>query len=490
MKYPLLLVMLLFTATSAYSVCNTYPVFGDHCLRQVKVGTEQTIFGIGSHYQLYRNGEPYGSEREGDGDVLIWTVNNPGVYTVRNTYCNIMMSGQFSIASIEASPIACPGGTANLTVNNATNGMTYQLISLSRGPLGTETAVGPTVHFTFVSTTNDTYQVMTGGCLITFPSSLTIGGQSPQPTTATIDVCLPGLRVSNPQGTTFSVYINDVFITSASGSIDVPISVSGSGVYRIDTRTSSNCFFSTILGTLNIDPTPKPIKYNVSLTSGNIYSCVGSTMTKKIGLSDSDVGVNYQLRADESISVQAPKAGTGNAIEWIIDTSQGSQFTVAATRIANGCVEIMNGNVTLQSIDPPEIRTVEVDLCAGKIWVNCPDPNVEYQLYKNGVAEQAPQRQVGYCSTPVQWTGLGSGLYTIKGTNVITTCSSIMANSINVPVNSVPRLFTVSGGGSGCSTGAFNVILSGSDPEVQYTLKDNFNHSLVSKMGNGYCITS
>lgn len=80
-----------------------------------------------------------------------------------------------------------------------------------------------------------------------------------------------------------------------------------------------------------------PIAYNV--TGG------GSGTTVPVGLSNSEIGVNYQLK-NGTTNVGSPVAGTGAAISFGNQNTSGT-YTVVATRVAGACMATMTGNAVV-----------------------------------------------------------------------------------------------------------------------------------------------
>ncbi|MCP4803261.1 MAG: PKD domain-containing protein, partial [Bacteroidetes bacterium] len=72
--------------------------------------------------------------------------------------------------------------------------------------------------------------------------------------------------------------------------------------------------------------------------------CSGNTQTTTIGLSDSDVGVDYQLLKD-GVNEGASIAGTGSALSYGAFSDNGT-YTIEATN-SEGCTQTMTGNVVI-----------------------------------------------------------------------------------------------------------------------------------------------
>ncbi|WP_136668968.1 T9SS type A sorting domain-containing protein [Flavobacterium sp. H122] len=86
-----------------------------------------------------------------------------------------------------------------------------------------------------------------------------------------------------------------------------------------------------------------PIAYNV--TGG------GSGSTVPVGLSNSEIGVTYQLKKDGS-NVGSPVAGTGSSISFGNQTVSGT-YTVVGTRTNGQCAATMTGNAVVTYVPEP-----------------------------------------------------------------------------------------------------------------------------------------
>lgn len=97
----------------------------------------------------------------------------------------------------------------------------------------------------------------------------------------------------------------------------------------------------TINNTVEILVNPLPTLFNVS--GGGSY-CAGG-IGVAIGLSASEVGVNYQLLFGGS-PIGAPIPGTGGGLNFGLQTTAGI-YTVIATNPVTGCSRQMSGNQTI-----------------------------------------------------------------------------------------------------------------------------------------------
>jgi hypothetical protein len=107
--------------------------------------------------------------------------------------------------------------------------------------------------------------------------------------------------------------------------------------------------------TVNTTVNTAPIVYAIT-GSGNF--CASSTGAP-IGLSDSEIGVNYQL-VKNSLNVGSVVAGTASSISFGLQNSAGD-YTVVATKNSTFCSATMTGVVTISSLPPVPVGTTIVD---------------------------------------------------------------------------------------------------------------------------------
>lgn len=135
-------------------------------------------------------------------------------------------------------------------------------------------------------------------------------------------------------------------------------SLSYSGAYTITVNATNTCGSSLSSFGLNCTLNATPIAYMIS---GNNTYCEGTSGTT-ITLLDSETGVNYQLNIDNQPSGQ-PVAGTGSAIDWPNQTTQGYYTVMASTAT---CSQQMAGQIYVSMISvpvQPEIPTGNTLVC-------------------------------------------------------------------------------------------------------------------------------
>ena len=121
------------------------------------------------------------------------------------------------------------------------------------------------------------------------------------------------------------------------------------GEYSIVAMSSGEECMETMNNSVTISTGTTPTTY--TLTGGGSY-CAGGVGVA-IGMSNSQAGVNYQLRRSNA-NIGSPVAGSGSAISFGNQTLAGT-YTVVATQVSSGCTRNMSGS-----------KSVIVSNCAGR----------------------------------------------------------------------------------------------------------------------------
>ncbi len=416
-------------------------------------------------------------------------------YIIANygTPCATTMNGSATI-TINPLPTAfavtgggnfCVGGSGiAVGLASSTIGVNYQLY-LAGAPVGAtfvgtggainfglQTAVG---NYTVVATNATTF------CTNNMTGFVTVG-TNPLPTaysvTGTGSYCAGGSGVpvglsSSTLGTTYQLYLGGTPIGSSvlgTGSAITFGNQTATGTYTVvGTITSTGCS-ATMSGSAVININTLPTAYNV--TGGGSY-CAGGTGVA-IGLNGSQTGVNYQLMNGTS-PVGSPVAGAGTSISFGFQTAVGS-YNVVATNATTFCTSNMTGSVAVTTTPLPTISSVTGGggYCAGGtgvvVGLSGSNTGVNYQLY-NGTTIVGGASGTGAALNFGLQTAAGT--YTIVATNPTTFCTANMSGSVNVVINPLPAVFTVTNAlpATYC-TDATGVLvgLSGSASGVNYQL--------------------
>lgn len=133
---------------------------------------------------------------------------------------------------------------------------------------------------------------------------------------------------------------------------NLSLSLSGAAYQNIDSAISFRYYgYASGTGTASIDDfifngnvvCIDPIAYTVT---GTATTCAGTGVP--VGLSDSQNGINYQLKLNGSTNVGSPVAGTGSAISFGNQVTAGT-YTVVATNTNSPCnfTETMSGSAVI-----------------------------------------------------------------------------------------------------------------------------------------------
>jgi uncharacterized protein YjdB len=467
-------------------------------------------------YQLYNGVTAVGAPITGTGLGLDFGFRPAGSYTVVATItatgCNTPMSGTVVVSvnplpglyTVSGGGSYCAGGAGlHVLLSGSTIGINYQLFN-GVTPVGAPIP-GSSAAIDFgLLTGAGTYTVVatdvTTGCTATMTGSATIlvnalpvlhavtGGGSYCPGGSGLAIGLDGSNT----GTNYQLYIGaSPSGAPVAGNTGFPITFglkTAAGIYTVVGTTGAGCN-GNMTGSAAIGIYSLPIVYN--MTGGGNYCSGGSGVN--VGLSGSNIGINYQLYIGGVTPVGVPLAGTGLALNFGLQTA-GGNYTVVATSASTGCSKNMNGTAVVNVNPLPTLYTVTGggNYCAGGtgvvIGLSGSDFGTIYQLY-NGITAMG---------TPVPGTGgaisFGSqtvaGTYTVVATNVSTTCINTMTGSVPVNIDALPTPYLVTGGGSYCSgTGGVSIFLSGSDAGITYQLYNGVTAVGAPQGGTGLSLT-
>ncbi|MDD3875877.1 MAG: hypothetical protein PHT69_04610 [Bacteroidales bacterium] len=450
---------------------------------------------IGKSYQLKKGPNNIGSAYTGTGNPLTWSnIYVAGDYYViasdDNTLCTVSMSDTISINEIP-SPTAYNlfgGGTfcdgqGVLGLENSQTFVYYQLIRdlfyYEGAPvLGT----GDTIYWNNLGAglyqveayTNSTPACegdMMGLIQIDVTPAPTVynvsSGGSYCPADNGVSVFLNG----SANGFTYQLYKNGVIHGNVVNGTGLPLAWHNllAGTYTvIATDMSSPYCWSTMNGTAVVEQSQTPVIYQLS--GGGSY-CAGGSGSNVI-LNNSQTGVTYQLYLGGN-PVGSAVAGTGSQLEWT-NLMGGTYIVMATMDAAPNCAETMTGSITITEVSAPIIYNFigSGSYCVGASGLTATLVNsqsgVNYQLYKDGVAQGTPVTGTG---NALPWNNLLTGAYTIVATIGGSQCSSNMNGSVVISQVNNPSVFNLSGGGSYCSGSTLlSVTLSGSQTGVNYQL--------------------
>jgi len=215
-----------------------------------------------------------------------------------------------------------------------------------------------------------------------------------------------------------------------------------------------------------------------SVTGGGSY-CAGLSGVP-IGLSGSEIGVNYQLLINGTPSGVAV-AGTGNPINFGTQTMSGI-YTITGTSTSTGCSVIMSNTATVQVYPIPSVSIAvsgPVNFCgSGTVTLTAnAGGSHTYQWYKNGAI--IPGANLN------QYVASSTGMYKAVATSSTTGCSH--GHDTMIQVHPLPQTFVVSSNENVFCQGSNGVTinLNGSQTETNYQLLINGTPSGVAVAGTG-----
>jgi len=384
---------------------------GSYCPGGTGVNVDLANSDPTTNYQLYVDGVATGPLMTGTGAGFSFGPQIPaGTYTVQATGatgCVNMMSGSTTVSlyplpaayTISAGGSYCSGGSGvAITMSPSDAGILYQLTS-GASPIGLAIpGSGGTLNFglqTAAGNYNVTATDALTGCTNTMNGTAVVA-INPLPLSQTLtgggSYCTGGTGVdvalgSSEAGVNYQLY-------QGTTPIGLPISGTGVGIdFGLYTTAGIYTIVGTYTGTLcsaamsgadTITISPLPTAYTI--TGGGHYCSGGAGVA--VGLSNSQIGVNYQLYNGTTPSGPLV-AGTGSAITFGPQTAAGV-YSVRATNGATTCNNNMTGTVSVV-IDPlPTVYNVTGGggYCVGgagvRVGLSGSSTGIRYQLW-NGI---------------------------------------------------------------------------------------------------------
>jgi hypothetical protein len=469
---------------------------GNYCSGGSGVAIGLSSSAAGTNYQLYNGATIMGGAVAGTGTTLSFGLQtSSGTYTVlatNATSCTAAMTGSATV-SINSLPTTysvtgggnyCAGGTGvAVGLGGSNSGINYQLyngVTTVGSPVGgtggalsfgSQTATG---DYSVVATNTSTSCTsnMTGGAtvgILSIPTAYAvIGGGEYCSGSAGITV---GLSSSNT-GVNYQLYNGGSAVGSAvpgtAGALTFG-TMTTAGTYTVLATSTTNSCTNLMSGNALVIVNALPTVYTVS--GGGQY-CAGSTGLH-VYLSSSNLGINYQLY-NGSAPVGSPVAGSAAALDFGTLTNAGT-YTVSASSATTGCTSNMSGTAAIVVNPTPTVYAVTGggQYCSGgtgvHIGLSGSNTGINYQLMNGAAAVGSPMTGTGSAlDFGLITTG---GNYNVVAQNATTSCTSNMSGGATVTVNSLPSVFTVTGGGAYCNGGSgVTVGLSGSTPGVAYQL--------------------
>ncbi|WP_420578186.1 FG-GAP-like repeat-containing protein [Ekhidna sp.] len=481
---------------------NIYEITGSDSYCSGETGVEVGLFDSENDvsYQLRLNGSSIGAPVNGTGNAISFGHQTvAGTYSVEatNTTSGCVKSMGSKEISVYQLPLAfevtgggsyCENGEGiQIELSGSENHIEYQLM-LDDSPIGEGIlGNGSTINFGNQNEAGEytvTATHINTGCSTEMNGSQTINiNSAPTPFSVTGggSYCNGGAGVpigldGSDTGIEYQLKVNGSPIGS-------PISGNGSaldfglqtqeGSYTVTALNNITSCSNEMYGSKDIGINPLPLEY--SITGGGNNCSDGDGVF--IGLSNSESGVDYQLRLNDS-NVGSPISGTGSPIDFGYQTVSGT-YTIHAVRILTGCGLEMNGSQVV-SIDPiPSLFNITGGgiYCSGSngisVGLDGSETGVEYQLVVDGASIGSPILGTGIELDFGLQTDVGT--YTINAKNSTTNCSSEMQGEAIVEIGTAtPSIFNIGDGGSICEgDDGILITLSDSENNVEYQLMNN-----------------
>jgi hypothetical protein len=413
------------------------------------------------------------------GTAVVAAPSVTTVYTVTITDGNGFTG--ISTTTVTVNPLpSIPGGVTSICTGN-----TATMVSAPAGGTWSsgnpfQASVNPvTGAVTGLSAGNTaiTYSLSTG-C---YAASIVTVMPSPAGITGIQNVCVGGttlLSDATPGGTWSASSYALVSIGSTTGLVTGLNPGTPTVTY---TSLSNGCY---VTAPVTVNDLPALHTVNTAGSSTGSY-CAGGTGVD-VQLDGSETGVNYQLYKNGAFAGTMP--GSGFALDFGMQTDSGV-YTIVAVNSTSNCTQNMTGSVTI-SINPlPGIHTVTGGggYCAGDVLgsdvqLDYGDPMALYLLYNGSYTDGVYHPGTG---TNLDFNGQTiPGTYTVVALDFTSGCTATMAGSVNVWINPLPHVDTVTGGGNYCYGGTgVHIGVDYTDPGVNYQLYSSYG--AVSPMING-----
>jgi gliding motility-associated-like protein len=471
-----------FNVTGGGNYCSGTPVAQAIGLDDSEVGVNYTLLRGATTVQTIA----------GTGSALSFTAQTTaGTYTVQaenaTTGCDATMNGN-AVVTIDPLPTvfdvtgggaACFGGSVAIGLTDSEVGVNYTLL---RGATTVETIAGTGSALSFTAqTTAGTYTIQaenaTTGCDATMNGNAVVT-INPLPTVFNVtgggSYC-SGTPVAQAIGLADSeVGVNYTLLRGATtvqtiagtGSALSFTAQTTAGTYTVQAENATTGCDATMNGNAVVTIDPLPTVFDVT---GGGAACFGGNVA--IGLTDSEVGVNYTLL--RGATTVETIAGTGSALSFTAQTTAGT-YTVQAENAATGCDATMNGNAVVTINPLPTVFNVTGggSYCSGTpvaqaIGLTDSEVGVNYTLLRGATTVETIAGTGSALSFTAQTT---AGTYTVQAENATTGCDATMNGNAVVTIDPLPTLFDVTGGGAACFGGSVAIGLTDSEVGVNYTL--------------------
>jgi len=515
----------LFTKTGGDSIVTTYltvnplPIVSfTNAVSSANVGSTGNVYttqtGMSNYQWTVSAGGIITSGGGISNNTVTVTWNTSGLQNVSVNYSNINGCTALVAANYPVTVNALP------TAYNVTGGGTYCIV-------GSGLAVGLSNSQTGVN-----YQLQLGGQNTGSPvsgtdSAITFGNITAAGTYTVVATNVSTLAIANMTGsasisvnplpivsltsgvstanvgstgnvyTTQSGMSNYQWTVSAGGTITsgggisnntVTVTWNTAGLQNISVNYSNiNGCTASVAANYSVTVNALPTAYNV--IGGGTYCIGGSGLA--VGLSNSQIGVNYQLQLDGQNTGSAV-SGSGSAITFGNLTASGT-YTVVATNVSTLATANMTGSASI-SINPLPVVTLTSGVSSANVGSigNVYTTQTGMSNYQWTVSAGGTITSGGGISNntvTVIWNTAGAQSVSVNYSN-INGCAASVAANYPVTVNALPTGYTITGGGTYCIGGSgLAVGLSNSQIGINYQLQLGGQNTGSPVSGSGSAIS-
>jgi large repetitive protein len=405
------------------------------------------------------------------------TVNDAKSCSTSDQMMVILTGNPLSVQAQVSPGTVCLGEQIQLTSSGAggSGTYTYSWVSVPPGfPVWSSNLQNPVVtpvqNTEYIVTINDGFNSATdsGSAVVlslpvTYPQT---GGGSYCFGGAGLPVGLTGSEI----GVSYRLYRNGFAIGFSIPGTGSPISFGNqtiAGNYTTKgTRTSTGCI-NWMSDTATVIVLPLPTQYLI--TGGGSYPQGGAGVP--VGLSASDIGVNYRLvHGVDTITPYPGIPGTGGPLSFGNQTLAGLYFVIAQN-VLPGCMNEMFGSVTIVINSYPNVFVVfgGGDLCQGEpgkeIGLNGSEIGIRYTLRNNG---DSIASLIGTGDSLFFGLFTTAGTYTITAINIQNGLRKDMNGTAILNVYPIPIVYMMIPSGDTCPSPL--VLLNGSQAGINYSL--------------------
>ncbi|MFN8165954.1 MAG: HYR domain-containing protein [Bacteroidia bacterium] len=409
---------------------------------------QNTFFRTGAATNVTAGSAPFNGSYAPEQAMSVFNSKNPnGTWTLKVADGTNSTTGTIStweIAFIDGNGLTYLWSNGSTSVSPTVTPSTTTSYSVTvTAPAGNCQATSGTVTVNAALPT--AYNVTGGGSYCTGGSGFAVGLSNSQ-TGNTYQLLLNGVNSGSP-------------VSGTGSSITFGTQTSAGSYTVVATNTAGGCT-NTMNGSATITVNSLPNQFSV--TGGGAFCSGGSGVV--VGLSGSENGVNYQLKAGAS-NAGSPVAGTSSSISFGNQTTVAT-YTVVATNASTSCSATMIGSVSVSTNPLPTAYNVSGggSYCSGGSGVTVSLSNstsgFSYQLQLDGVDTGSPVSGTGSSLSFGNQTSAGT--YTVIATNPSTGCTNSMNGSAVVTIKPVPTANASATNTLICGSGTTSLSSSGS----------------------------